>query len=273
MPMVKINDINMYYETHGEGEALILISGNGGESSQWKDMIPTFSQDYQVIALDNRGAGKTDKPDNKYSIELMAADVIGLMDALGIKEAHVLGASMGGMIAQNIAYKYPNRVKSLILAVTMMKVSSRAQYVCTQAIKNVQDGIDPEALAKYSVVWSFPEELFEKPETVEMVKNSMLTVLNQQNINGFKRQNDAASEFSSSSWVREIKVPTLVIGGEGDIVLPQKYSGQELAKAISGSKFISLPGAHMAYLVSAEAFQKHVMDFLASVRILLNAQI
>lgn len=264
MPMVKVNDINMYYESYGEGEPLILISGNGGESSQWKEHASVFSKEYRVITFDNRGAGRSDKPDIPYSIEMMANDVIGLMDTLEIEKAHVLGASMGGMIAQNIAFLYPDRVKSLILTVTMMKVSSRAQYVCNQSIKHVQEGSDPEALAQYSVAWSFPEKVFEKPENVEIIKNSMLIMLNQQNIKGFKRQNDAASEFNSSSWVSEIKVPTLVIGGEGDIVLPPKYSGQELAKAISGSKFISLPGAHMAYLVSTEAFQKHVMEFLPS---------
>jgi len=265
MPTVKVNDINMYYEIHGEGEPLILISGNGAESSQWKEMIPTFSKDCRVIPFDNRGAGRTDKPDMEYSIEMMAADVIGLMDVLGIEKGHILGASMGGMIAQSIAFLYPNRVKSLILAVTMMKVSPRAQYACSQAIEHVHDGSDPEALAKYSAVWSFPEEVFENPEAVDRIKNAMLIVLNPQTVGAFKQQNDACAKFDSSTWVSKIKVPTLVIGGDGDMVLPQKYSGQELAKAISGSKFISLPGAHMAYLLSAEAFQKHVMDFIASV--------
>ena len=93
MPMVKVNDINMYYETHGEGEALILISGNGAESSQWKDMIPTFSKNYKVIPFDNRGAGRTDRPNMEYSMDMMANDVIGLMDALAIEKAHILGAS------------------------------------------------------------------------------------------------------------------------------------------------------------------------------------
>jgi 3-oxoadipate enol-lactonase len=266
MPMVKVNDINMYYESYGRGEPFILISGNGGESSQWKDLISVFSKEYQVITFDNRGAGRTDKPDIPYSIQMMANDTIEMMNVLGIKKAHILGASMGGMIAQNIAFLYPDRVKSLILAATMMKVSSRAQYACNQAIKNVQDGSDPEALASYSLAWSFPEEVFEKPEAIEMIKNSMLTMLNKQNIPGFKRQNDAASEFNSSSWISEITTPTLVIGGEGDIVLPPKYSGQELATAIPGSKFVSLSGGHMAYLLSAEAFQKHVIDFLASLK-------
>ncbi|HEX3013240.1 MAG TPA: alpha/beta hydrolase [Methanobacterium sp.] len=265
MSTVKVNDINMYYEIHGEGEPLILISGNGGETSQWKDMISMFSKEYKVIPFDNRGAGRTDKPDMEYSIEMMAADVIGLMDVLGIEKAHILGASMGGMIAQNIAFLYSNRVKSLILAVTMMKVSPRAQYACSQAIEHVRDGTDPNALAKYSVVWSFPEEVFENPEAVFRIKNAMSTVLNPQTVDAFKQQNDACAKFDSSTWVNKIKVPTLVIGGDGDIVLPQKYSGRELAKAISGSNFISLPGAHMAYLVSAEAFQEQVMEFLASI--------
>ncbi|MEN6553512.1 MAG: alpha/beta hydrolase [Methanobacterium sp.] len=264
MTMAKVNDINMYYEIHGEGEPLILISGNGAESSQWKGMIPTFSKNYKVIPFDNRGAGRTDCPDIEYSMDMMAADVIGLMDVLGIEKAHILGASMGGMIAQNIAYLYPDRVKSLILVVTTMKDSRRTNYACNQAIKQVQDGSDPEALAKYSVIWSFPEEVFENPEAVERIKNVMLPVLNPQTVDAFKRQNEALVEFDSSKWINEITVPTLVMAGEGDIIWPQKYSGQELAKAISGSKFVSLPGAHMAYILSAEAFQEYVMKFLAS---------
>ena len=264
MPMVKVNDINMYYEAHGEGEPLLLISGNGGESSQWKDMIPTFSKDYKVIPFDNRGAGRTDKPDIEYSIEMMAADVIGLMDALGIEKAHILGASMGGMIAQSIAYLYPDRVKSMILVVTSMKDSPRANYACKQAIKRVKDGSDPEALAEYSAVWSFPEEVLENPGAVDRIKSAMAPVLNPQTVDAFKRQNDALVTFDSSGWINEITAPTLVIAGDGDIIWPPKYSGQELSKSISDSKFVSLPGAHMAYILSAEAFQEHVMEFLAS---------
>ena len=264
MPMVKVNDINMYYETHGEGEPLILISGNGAESSQWKDMIPTFSKDYKVIPFDNRGAGRTDRPDIEYSMDMMTADVIGLMDALRIEKAHILGASMGGMIAQNIAYLYPNRVKSLILVVTSMKESPRANYACKQAIKRVMNGSDPDALAEYSAVWSFPEEVLANPGAVDRIKSAMATVLNPQTVDAFKRQNDAIATFDSSGWISEITVPTLVIAGDGDIIWPQKYSGDKLAKAISSSKFVSLPGAHMAYLLSAEAFQNHVMEFLAS---------
>ena len=264
MPMVKVNDINMYYETHGEGEALILISGNGAESSQWKDMIPMFSKNYKVIPFDNRGAGRTDKPDMEYSMDMMTNDVIGLMDVLGIEKAHILGASMGGMIAQNIAYLYPDRVKSLILVVTSMKNSHRANYACKQAIKRVMDGSDPSALAEYSAVWSFPEEVLANPGAVDRIKSAMVHVLNPQTVNAFKRQNDALATFDSSGWISEITTPTLVMDGDGDIIWPLKYSGQELAKAIHGSKFISLPGAHMAYILSAEAFQEQIIEFLSS---------
>lgn len=266
MPTVKVNDINMYYETHGEGEALILISGNGGESSQWKDMIPTFSKDYKVVPFDNRGAGRTDSPDIEYSMNMMAADVIGLMDVLGIEKANILGASMGGMIAQNIAHLYPDRVKSLILVVTSMKNSHRANYACKQAIKRVMDGSDPDALAEYSAVWSFPEEVLANPGAVDRIKSAMAPVLNSQTVNVFKRQNDALATFDSSEWISEITAPTFVIAGDEDIIWPQKYSGEELAKAISGSKFASLPGAHMAYLLSTEAFQEQLMEFLASLK-------
>lgn len=265
MPMAAVSNIHMYYESCGEGEPLLLISGNGADSSQWKAQIPVFSKKYRVIAFDNRDAGRTDRTDMPYTIETMADDAMGLMDVLGIENAHILGTSMGGMIAQNIAYKYPERVMGLVLAVTMMKVSPRANYACNQAIKQVLDGSDPEALAKYSVAWSFSDELFENPAVVEIVKNAMLAVLNQRTVDAFKRQNDATCVFDSRAWVGKIVAPTLVMGAEDDINIPRKYSSRDLAKSITGSKFVLLPGGHASFLGRPDAFQKYVTEFLSSI--------
>ncbi len=131
MPIVKVNDINMYYEIHGEGEPLVNIQGWGVEITSAKfnapQIIGEFAKHYRVIAFDNRGVGRTDKPDVPYSIEMMAEDTIGLMNALGIERAHIVGGSLGGCVAQVIAAKYPERVNGLVLhgAWTRMPLSAK----------------------------------------------------------------------------------------------------------------------------------------------------
>src|ERR1700731_3998370 len=99
MPYVKANDIQMYYEIHGDGEPLMLILGLATDLSEWRAIIHWLAQRYKVLAFDNRGVGRTDKPDTPYSIEMMARDTAGLLQTLGIEQAHLLGISMGGRIA------------------------------------------------------------------------------------------------------------------------------------------------------------------------------
>ena len=119
MPHVKAGDINIYYEIHGTGEkTLTLIRGLGADVSSWFPQIPELSKHFRVLAFDNRGAGRTDKPDTPYSIREMASDVNSLLNALGIRRTALLGISMGGVIAQEFALHYPERLSCLILGCT-----------------------------------------------------------------------------------------------------------------------------------------------------------
>ncbi len=118
MPTVRANDIDVYYEEHGSGEPLLLIMGWGGNAATWKPQIPSLAEHYRLIAFDNRGVGRTSAPEQPYSIGQMAADVVGLLDALKVPRAHVFGISMGGMIAQELALEHPERVGALILGCT-----------------------------------------------------------------------------------------------------------------------------------------------------------
>ena len=111
MPKIQVNDISMYYETHGQGEPLVLISGFSADHSVWSRVVDALKANYQVIVFDNRGAGQTDVPLGPYSIEQMAADVDGLCQQLGIQRAHFVGSSMGGFILQTLDFRYPKRVK------------------------------------------------------------------------------------------------------------------------------------------------------------------
>jgi len=118
MPIIKANNININYQTTGEGPALVLISGLGYPQWQWHKMVPFLSEHFQVITFDNRGVGETDKPAGPYSAQLLASDTVALLDELNIKKAAVFGHSMGGYIAQAMALDFPARVDHLILAST-----------------------------------------------------------------------------------------------------------------------------------------------------------
>jgi len=119
MPRAKVNDINIYYDVHGDGFPLVMVMGFLGNADCWDPrMLPVLADKFKVIVFDNRGAGRTDISAKEFSIKLFAEDTVGLMDVLKVPKAHVLGISMGGMIAQELALNYPERVEKLILAST-----------------------------------------------------------------------------------------------------------------------------------------------------------
>lgn len=120
MPFAEVNGTRLYYETHGEGTPLLLINGLGGSLLEWMPyQVPAWSREYRVILYDHRGTGRSDKPIEDYKTRSLAADAIGVLNALDVLEpAHVLGPSYGGRIAQWVALDYPDRVRSLVLAAT-----------------------------------------------------------------------------------------------------------------------------------------------------------
>ncbi|MFA4860624.1 alpha/beta fold hydrolase [Methanoregula sp.] len=217
MPLQKVNDIDMYYEIHGEGEPIILIAGIWSDLSGWKTTIPALSKKYKVLALDTRGAGRTDKPDIPYTIEMMADDTVGLMDALGISRAHILGASMGSRIAQAIAIKYPARVTSLVLHVAAARQSL-----------SILKGL----LVLSTRFRMRDPHFFDKISAYPPTSASAL------------RQFDAHMAFDSREWLGKIRAPTIIINGTKDaIVGPGKYT-DELVSGIPGAKLVMVEGTH-----------------------------
>ncbi len=118
MPTITTNGLTLAYETHGSGEPLVLISGIGYDRWQWHKMAPGLAEHFTVIVFDNRGVGQTDKPAGPYTAQLLADDTAGLIQALGLRCAHVMGHSMGGFIAQALALSHPDKIDKLILAST-----------------------------------------------------------------------------------------------------------------------------------------------------------
>jgi pimeloyl-ACP methyl ester carboxylesterase len=125
MPTVQVNGINMYYEIHGRGDPLLVIAGLATDLTQLEAMVLSLSKEHKAITFDNQGVGLTDKPDAPYSIDMMADDAAGLLDAIGITKVDVLGISLGGRIALSLTLRHPEKVRSLILASTSARMNYR----------------------------------------------------------------------------------------------------------------------------------------------------
>ena len=264
MSTIKVHDINLYYEIYGEGEPLVLIQGLGLDSSAWLNQTPAFSQKYQVILFDNRGIGRTDAPESSYSTESMVNDTVTLLNALAIDNAHVLGFSMGGFIAQRLAHKYPERVKSLILVGTAAKLSPIATHIIQLWLRMLEEEVNPETRMRAQLPWLFTENFFENSEQVEALIQLSLAYPYLPTIHGFAGQVAACIEHNSLNHLNQIVSPTLVLVGQEDILIPVKLS-QELARGLPNAELLILEGGgHNFFYEIPEQFNRAVLNFLGN---------
>lgn len=261
MSTASINGITLHYEVHGSGEPLLLIAGYTCDSTMWGGILEKLTKQFQVIIFDNRGVGRSDAPSSAYSIEMMANDALGLLDKLGLKQAHVLGHSMGSAIAQTLAYQHPERVKKLILCNPLIKFIP-AGKLAFRAILNIRKaGADVRTLTELSAPWVFSNGLLADPKNVDD-----LVAFNQnhpypQSVAGQDGQFHALENFDSSAWFHKIAVPTLISGGEEDIITPLSEA-KKLANGIRQSQLLPMPGAHVQVLEIPNAFSDMILKFL-----------
>jgi pimeloyl-ACP methyl ester carboxylesterase len=264
MPKVRLQDISMYYVEAGQGEPLVLIMGLGADHLAWALQFPAFAERYRVVAFDNRGAGQTDAPDHPYSTRVMAQDTVGLMDALGIERAHVLGVSMGGMIAQEIALNHPHRVRSLQLHCTLGRPDGylRAQLAAGRFQRRK---LSREEAMRAGYLWLFaPTTYDERPELVEMILQNALANPYPMSLTGFERQCDAVETHDALDRVAGITCPTLVSVADQDILVPPRFS-RALADRIPRAEFRLVEGAaHGYFWERPDVFNQMCLEFLAA---------
>jgi len=264
MPTVKVGDINTYYETHGEGEALVLIMGYGCHIGWWFRQIPVFSQECRVIAFDNRGTGRSDKPDIPYTMEMMAGDVVGLLDAIGIGAAHVYGVSMGGMIAQEFALRYPERVTSLILGCTMCG-GSHAIMPDAEAMTQLfnferMKQLTPEEQTRELLPFLSSQEFIDNnPDIIEQFVTAVVEHVTP--LHGYQRQGEAIAGHDTYDRLPRIKAPTLVIAGDADRLIPVENS-RLLASRIANAELVILENTGHGFMETAGEANNKVLDFL-----------
>jgi pimeloyl-ACP methyl ester carboxylesterase len=216
MPIANLAGININYRVYGEGEPLVLIMGFGTPLSMGIDQVRFFKKHFRVVAFDNRGVGRSDKPRGPYSTRIMAEDTAKLMDYLGIGKAHVMGISMGGMIAQELAINHPDKVNKLVLA-------------CTYAAQDENSG-DTEEVAELWRQKAAPKRFlsamvslsFNKPlyrYSIGLLAKIFTLFLGFEDEIGLSGQMEACRNHNTLDRLRLITAPTLVIVGTKDRVI------------------------------------------------------
>jgi pimeloyl-ACP methyl ester carboxylesterase len=217
MPSVRIGGNELFYEEQGAGFPIVLIHGLAGDHSAWTPQLPRLAKRYRTIAFDNRGAGRSTQLDEPVSTEDLAHDTLGLMDALRVECAHVVGRSMGGAVAQHMALLAPNRVQSLTLLASFARLDPVGRRVLTNMREVLEWTESWEAHARHSVQNFVSGRFFnEQPEAVARIEGLIGGETRLQAC--YIRQNHACLEHDTLDRLEAIGCPTLVCGGGRDLI-------------------------------------------------------
>jgi pimeloyl-ACP methyl ester carboxylesterase len=254
----------LYYEVYGEGEPLLLIMGLGANHLSWTGQIPVYAREFRVIVFDNRGTGQSDfLAGVDYTISLLADDAAALLDALGIDAAHVYGVSMGGMIAQEMALRHPEKVRSLILGATSPG-GAHAVSPDAQALRALLDqgaAVDSAVNPALLDVLISPAYLAEHRADL-LEKFQGLADYPATSPEAYAAQLQAAARHDTYDRLPDIAAPTLVLHGTDDPLLPVG-NARILAERIPGAKLVLLEGARHGYILEKQAeADAAVLDFL-----------
>jgi pimeloyl-ACP methyl ester carboxylesterase len=277
MSVAKVGAIDLYYDEHGSGDPLLLVMGLAADSAAWMFQVPDFARHHRTIVFDTRGVGRSAKPPGPYTIHEMADDTAGLLDALGIARAHVVGVSMGGMIAQELALRHPHRVRGLVLACTYpepdaeverQREFSVAQFGGTVAADGEMridlTALDPMLFFQHLLPRVFNQSFIDQelPKLMQLFSGALQYGFSIEAILG---QVAAVMGHRATDRLQRITAPTLVITGDADLLIPPANSAV-LARHIPNARLVTVPGgSHGFNFETPEIFNREVLEFLAGV--------
>ena len=266
MPKMAVEGLNVYYELSGKGPAVVFVSGITGDHSGWKlYQVPAFSKaGFQCLIFDNRDVGQTgDSPIASYAIGQFAQDTIALLDRLGLASVHLIGYSMGGMIAQEIALRQPQRLRSLTLMCTAAKPDGYTTELI-ESLATAKRTQGREDFLRTIGLRIFSRRFYADPRAVRTWLDRMLENPYPQSVEGFMRQARAVLAHDAAQRLSDLRVPTHVVAGEEDIMLPPRFS-RELAERIPGARLtVIAQGAHALHVERPAEYNHAVLGFVQS---------
>jgi 3-oxoadipate enol-lactonase len=263
---VAADGTRIHYEMSGkpDGTPVVMIQGLGVDARGWSLQRPRFGRQHHVLTFDNRGVGETDRPAGAYDLEVMAADAIACMDAAGIERAHIMGASMGGVITQIIGVRYPDRVLSLVLACTACRHHQWRRELLDEWATDVAAHGMGALVSSEGMHWLIGPRLQRR---FGMFINILGRLVLQTKPDSFVKQVRAILAMSDDmrDELVHITAPTLVITGTQDSLTPVG-DAEELNELIVGSKLVLVSGAaHGIMAETPNAFNRSVLEFIAAV--------
>ncbi|MCL2059572.1 MAG: alpha/beta hydrolase [Oscillospiraceae bacterium] len=266
MPQIKCNGIDVYYEERGSGPPLLLIMGLGADGSLWEPHVLEYEKYFRCIIIDNRGAGRSGKPAGPYTTAMLAEDAAGVLTSLGINNAHIAGISMGGAIAQEIAIRHPELVKSLVLVCTWAKCDNYCTRVF-EMLRAMNQTADATAFTRMLQLWIFTPSYHEAfMDDLISREESGAKNLYPMPAHAFAAQCDACIGHNTLDRLDRIAAPTLITAGDEDIFTPVRFA-KILEEKIQGSElFVFKGGAHAHHWEFLEEFNSRTIEFMRRFR-------
>ncbi|WP_420422000.1 alpha/beta fold hydrolase [Simkania sp.] len=248
MPTLNNENCNIYYEVKGQGAPLVLINGFTNHLGMWDSFAACFQHQFQVLQFDPRGAGRSETPATSFTIDHIADDVIALLDTLSFKQADMIGFSMGSIIIQSIALRYPDRLGKAVMISPFTRFPTSA-YLQSLNSAHLRDyGLSPRLLIEKVLPWIYSSSFLKDPvrvkQTIEELENTPYPQSNE----GYDKQLEALFSFDQTDKLHEIAHPTLLIAGEEDLYTPL-YTAQKLKELLQNAtlEILSQVG-HMGHI-------------------------
>jgi len=262
MPFIINNGTKIAYEEYGEGPPLILIMGLSAPGAVWELHINEYKKNFRCIAVDNRGAGQSDKPSGPYTTRMMADDIAALVKELKLEKVHVAGISMGGAIAQKFTLSYPGLVSSLVLISTWAKFQPY-EATCFSHLKDMRKVSSPADFVKLLQLWIFSPAFFNQAGNLEsLIQGREAAHENYMELAAFCSQAEACINHDALEDIHKISVPTLITVGEKDIFTPLHYAQQINEKITHSEICIFKDYGHAHHWEDLEKFNKVTAEFM-----------